>query len=66
MTAPYLRPPAQFLRPAPEKEVSARDFYAELANHCHVDFVKDLLVQLQVEEEKHAALIRKALARLGP
>lgn len=66
MTAPALRTPDQILRTALDREVSARDFYAELAHQCHVDFVKDLLVQLQIEEEKHAALIRKALARLGP
>ena len=65
MTAPPLRTPDQILHAALEKETSARDFYAELAHHCHVDFVKELLVQLQIEEEKHAALIRKALARLG-
>ena len=66
MTAPLLRTPDEILRAALEKETSARDFYAELAGRCHVDFVKELLVHLQVEEEKHAALIRKALARLGP
>ncbi len=66
MIPPPLRTPDQILRAALEKETSARDFYAELANHCHVDFVKELLVHLQIEEEKHAALIRKALARLGP
>ena len=65
MTPPPLRTPDQILRAALEKELDARDFYAELANRCHVDFVKELLVQLQVEEEKHAALIRKAQARLG-
>ena len=65
MTAPLLRTPDQILRAALEKELDARDFYAELANRCHVDFVKELLLQLQVEEEKHAALIRKAQARLG-
>ena len=65
MTPPPLRTPDQILRAALEKELDARDFYAELANRCHVDFVKELLLQLQVEEEKHAALIRKAQARLG-
>ena len=66
MTAPLLRTPDEILRAALEKETSARDFYAELAGRCRVDFVKELLVHLQIEEEKHAALIRKALARLGP
>lgn len=66
MTSPALRTPDQILRAALEKELAARDFYADLANRCHVDFVKELLLQLQIEEEKHAALIRKALARLGP
>ena len=66
MIPPPLRTPDQILHAALERETSARDFYAELANHCHVDFVKELLVHLQIEEEKHAALIRKALARLGP
>ena len=66
MTAPLLRSLDEILRAALEKETSARDFYAELAHRCHVDFVKELLLRLQVEEEKHAALIRKALTRLGP
>lgn len=65
MNPPPLRTPDQILRAALEKELDARDFYAELAHRSHVDFVKELLLQLQIEEEKHAALIRKALARLG-
>ena len=65
MDARALKTPGQILEAALAKENAARDFYAELAHQCHVDFVKELLVHLQVEEEKHAALIRKMIARLG-
>ena len=60
-----LKTPDQILTAALEKENAARDFYAELAKSCHVDFVRDLLLRLQNEEEKHAVLIHNLLARLG-
>lgn len=60
-----LKTPDQILMAALEKENAARDFYAELADRCHVDFVKELLQHLQNEEEKHAVLIRKMIARLA-
>ncbi len=65
MNAAQLKTPAEILGAALEKENAARDFYAGLAAHCHVDFVRDLLQRLQNEEEKHADLIRKMLARLA-
>ena len=65
MNPAHLKTPVEILNAALEKENAARDFYAELANRCHVDFVQDLLFRLQNEEEKHALLIRNMLARLG-
>lgn len=65
MNPAALKTPDQILAAALEKEKAARSFYAELADQCHVDFVKDLLLHLQNEEEKHAVLIRKMIARLG-
>lgn len=60
-----LKTPGQILEAALGKETAARDFYARLADRCHVDFVRDLLLRLANEEEKHAALIRKMQARLA-
>ena len=60
----HLKTRGEILRAAAEKETSARDFYAELAARCHVDFVRELLLRLHNEEEKHLDLIRKMLARL--
>jgi rubrerythrin len=62
---PRLTTPSEILTAALEKEASARDFYGELAETCHVDFVKDLLLRLHNEEEKHYQLISKMLARLN-
>ena len=60
----HLKTPVEILRAAAEKETSARDFYAELAASCHTDFVRELLLRLHNEEEKHLDLIHKMLARL--
>lgn len=60
-----LKTPVEILHAALEKEIAARDFYAELVVRCHVDFVQDLLRLLQNEEEKHVSLIRKMLVRLA-
>ena len=65
MTYAHLKTPVDILNAALEKENAARDFYAELAANCHVDFVRELLFRLQTEEEKHAALIRNMLSRLA-
>ena len=65
MNVAHLKPPIEILKAALEKESASRDFYAELANRCHVDFVQELHFRLQNEEEKHALLIRNMLARLG-
>ena len=64
MTLPRPTSPGDILRAALEKEAAARDFYADLAGRCHVDFVRDLLLRLHNEEEKHLDLVRKMLARL--
>lgn len=65
MATRTLKTPGQILEAALEKENAARDFYAELADRCHVDFVRNLLLRLANEEEKHALLIRKMQARLA-
>jgi len=60
-----LRTPVEILNAALEKENAARDFYCQLAADCRSDFVQDLLRRLQNEEEKHARLIRRMLARIA-
>ena len=65
MDARHLKNPVDILRAALEKETAASNFYAELANRCHIDFVQELLFHLQNEEEKHMDLIRKMLVRLA-
>ena len=62
---PPLKTPVDILQAALEKEQAARDFNAELSHHGHVEFVRDLLLRLHNEEEKHIDLIRNMLARLG-
>ena len=64
MTLPLPMSPGDVLRAALEKETAARDFYADLAGRCHVDFVRDLLLRLHNEEEKHLGLVRNMLSRL--
>ena len=59
-----LSTPNQILKTALQKEIQARDFYAELARQTSVDFVKELLERLQNEESKHVRMIRTMLARL--
>lgn len=61
---PPLKNPGEILHAALQKEQSAHDFYAKLAIHCHVDFVRELLLHLQNEEAKHIDLIKQMLARL--
>ena len=56
--------PNEILRTALKKESQARDFYADLAENCSIDFVKNLLLKLQNEEAKHVSMIQKMLARL--
>lgn len=59
-----LTTPDGILKKALEKELQARDFYAELASQTSVDFVKELLETLQSEEAKHVHLIREMIGRL--
>lgn len=54
----------QILNKAIDKEKQSRDFYAELAAGCSVDFVKEFLEKLQNEESKHLTMIREMLGRL--
>jgi rubrerythrin len=62
---PAMTSPDQILREALERETQARDFYAELAVGCSVDFVRELLERLQSEESKHMHMIQDMLGRLG-
>lgn len=59
-----LKTPDRILRKAMEKETQARDFYADMAAHCSVGFVRDLLETLQNEEYKHMRMIETMLGRL--
>ncbi|MBN1558282.1 MAG: hypothetical protein JW951_09070 [Lentisphaerae bacterium] len=63
MSEPLTAPDA-ILHKALEKETQARDFYAELAAHTSVDFVRDLLITLQNEESRHMRMIRAMIAKL--
>jgi rubrerythrin len=56
--------PDKILHAALEKEQQAHDFYEEMANHCSVDFVAELLLKLQNEESKHVHMIKDMLARM--
>jgi rubrerythrin len=64
MTDNPLTSPDRILERALEKETQARDFYAELAAGCSVDFVKELLETLQNEESKHIHMIQAMQSRL--
>jgi rubrerythrin len=59
-----LTTPNEILQAALDKEMQARDFYAELGKNCSVDFIKELLLTLQNEESKHVHLIQKMLGRV--
>ncbi len=59
-----LTTPDKILYKALEKEMQARDFYAELAATCTVDFVRNLLRKLQEEESKHVCMIEAMLQKL--
>ena len=64
MTMPHtLNTPNAILQAALTKETQARDFYADLAAHCNVAYVKELLLTLQNEEFRHMRMIEKMLAR---
>ena len=54
----------QILQEALRRENEARDFYADLAIRCRVDFVKELLERLKDEESKHARLVQDMIIRL--
>jgi rubrerythrin len=59
-----LTTPDQILKAALKKEEQARDYYAELARQISVDFVKELIENLQIEESKHVRMIQTMLGRL--
>ena len=59
------RTPDQILKEALAREKEARDFYAGLATHTYVDFVKELLKRLEAEESKHVALVQDMITRLN-
>jgi len=59
-----LTTPDEILKKALNKEIRARDFYAELAKQTSVEFVRELLVTLQNEESKHIHMIQDMMGRL--
>jgi rubrerythrin len=59
-----LKTPDGILHAALEKETQSRDFYAGLAAHCSVDYVKQLLEKLEDEELKHMHMIQHMIERL--
>lgn len=59
-----LNTPDEILKTALQKEIQARDFYANLATRTSVDYVRDLLLNLQSEEAKHVHLIQTLIAKL--
>lgn len=61
---PDLSTPNQILKKALEKEMQARDLYAELAQNTSVNFVKELLETLHTEESKHVRMIQTMLRKL--
>jgi len=63
--SPEFATPDGILDAALEKEQQAHDFYEKLAAKCHVDYVRELLEELQNEESKHMHLIRKMKSRLA-
>ena len=60
-----LRTPDQILQEALKRENEARDFYADLATQCHIDFVKELLERLKNEESRHIRLVQDMITRLN-
>ena len=61
---PDLSTPNQILKKALQKEMQARDLYAELAQNTSVGFVKELLETLHNEESKHVHMIQTMLRKL--
>lgn len=59
-----LKTPGAILRLALDKETEARNTYRDLASHCPVDFVRDLLLTLENEEYRHMRMIRDMLGKL--
>lgn len=55
---------AEILQKALEREIQARDFYAELASSCGVSFVTEFLEKLQNEESKHIRMVKDMIGRL--
>ena len=60
-----LTTPAQILQEALRRENEARDFYADLATRCRINFVKELLERLKSEESRHARLVQDMITRLN-
>ncbi|MGD0016044.1 MAG: ferritin family protein [Verrucomicrobiia bacterium] len=55
----------QILQEALRRENEAHDFYADLAIHCNIDFVKELLEKLKNEESRHARWVQDMITRLN-
>ena len=63
--ASELKTPEEILKVALAKETQARDFYAGMAAHCTVDFVKELLERLRDEEFRHMRLVQAMVTKLS-
>jgi len=64
MNYTHLKTPKEILNAALDMEKMAHDFYADLGRHCHVDYIRDLLLRLQNEEARHLSLIQKMQSEL--
>ena len=60
-----LKTPEEILKVALEKEIQARDFYAGVAAHCAVDFIRELLERLRDEESKHIRMVQAMVTKLS-
>jgi rubrerythrin len=60
-----LKTPDEILQAALAREEEARDFYADMATHCRVGFVKELLERLKDEETKHVRMIQDMITKLN-
>jgi len=59
-----LSTPDEILNAALAKEHQARQFYSELAEHCEIDMVRQLIEKLKDEENKHVKMIEEIMANL--
>ena len=60
-----LSTPDQILRAAMAREVAAFRFYSDLLKANRPELVRDLLLQLKDEEEKHIHLVERRMRELN-